>query len=169
MFFSGFSVKPWKIKSRVMGHSCVLPLRPSIGHQLSWLRNGDHSSIPLFTLKGKSVHLIEKQCLATIFSHSLSVGGLDLIKKYCPIITFCPSLSCYEKPLKTIQGFWTLDKKRYGRRVFAAWLGGYADEVISSFQLEILKEYPRKGRQCWLVFLYCYGFVPRFAGRDQCL
>lgn len=105
MFFSGFSVKPWKIKSRVMGHSCVPPLRSSIGHQLSWLRNGDHSSIPLFTLKGKSVHLIEKHCLATIFSHSLSVGGLDLIKKYCPIITFCPSLSCYEKPLKTIQGF----------------------------------------------------------------
>lgn len=35
MFFSGFSVKPWKIKSRVMGHSCVPPLRSSIGHQLS--------------------------------------------------------------------------------------------------------------------------------------
>lgn len=108
MLFSVFSVKPWKIKPRVMGRSCILPLRPSIGHQLSWLRNGNRSYVPLFTLKCKSVPLIEKHCIATIFSHSLSVDGLDLVKKYCPVITFCLSLVLWKASEDNLR-FWTLN------------------------------------------------------------
>lgn len=108
MLFSVFSVKPWKIKPRVMGRSCILPLRPSIGHQLSWLRNGSRSYVPLFTLKCKSVPLIEKHCIATIFSRSLSVDGLDLVKKYCPVITFCLSLVLWKASEDNLR-FWTLN------------------------------------------------------------
>lgn len=126
--FSGFSGKAWKIKPRVMGHSCVPALRCSIGDQLSWLRNGEHGSHPLFPVKGKSIPSMEQRCLGTGFSHSLSVGGFRfdeeiLSSNYCSA-PLSQALKSLRRQLEGLELKW----KRCGR----SW-AGWGDEVISGF------------------------------------
>lgn len=161
MFFSGFSVKAWKIKPRVMGHSCVPPLRPSIAHQLSRLRDGDHSSLPFFPLKGKSVHLIENRCLAAIFPHSLFSGRLrsdeEILSHNCilPLSHAVKSL-CRQFPV--------LNSESGAKEVGVRLRGGDADEEISSFEPKMLSVLSRavSARSC-----FCSALFPTFLG-DPC-
>lgn len=107
-FLTLFRGKAWKIKPRVMGHSCGRALRCSIGDQLGWLRHGELSSPSLIPCK-KQIHPLQGAALPRdrvfplAFSGRLSIWWRNTVL----LIAFCPLLSLpgFEKaPRRQLEG-----------------------------------------------------------------